>query len=430
MSLQIARQQSRPPPPAAGSAAASRTRTRVTRAAGRPAALAGLDIMQPLVADVGIAVTKFAACVVLGCAHCRLPRSCVREDATISPAVSPHGKHWVSRGVQPQWSLVWPVRGRPSPRMPLAGSGSGLAGDARDRDPAGRNQADSRLIHSCRTPQSRAAPANYGYGPTEAVRDRAQQPQHDGRSAALRAGSSAGIVSNRSPGSHTGRVRSSSPRSNPFHGLDGIEDTRARHDAPSPRPVRPRAMPEPRRQGTPPSDTRGRTFLPLVRAGNADPDTRSACRTDDARASGEFRADHGGVSEFNPRKAAGSTRGSRLVTRNTCWRCMMASLAWAPAAKAGLRSRSGRRLDTSGLQQCVAASGLRRRPPNWTSAARHLCRRVPRLPGRRRIAHSTAWSLPVAANRPRTFMTASPSPAGRTGPAGCQNCAIGLDLAF
>jgi hypothetical protein len=105
---------------------------------------------------------------------------------------------------------------------------------------AWRNRADSRLIHSRRTPQSRAGPANSGYSPTETVRNRAQQPQHDGRSAAVRAGSSAGIVSNGSPGSHTGRVRPSSPRSNPFHGLDGIEDTRTRHDAPSPGPSAPR----------------------------------------------------------------------------------------------------------------------------------------------------------------------------------------------
>jgi hypothetical protein len=156
---------------------------------------------------------------------------------------------------------------------------------------AWHNQADSRLIHSRRTPQSRPAPANYGSSPTEAVWNRAQQPQHDGSGAAVRAGSSAGIVSNGSPGSHTGRVRPSSPRGNLLHGLDGIEDTRARHNAPSPGPSAPRAMPRPRvtghatlrwhREGFPPSGKR---------AGNADPDTRSVCRTDDARASGEFPA--------------------------------------------------------------------------------------------------------------------------------------------
>jgi hypothetical protein len=74
-------------------------------------------------------------------------------------------------------------------------------------------------------------------------------PQHEGRSAAVRAGSSASIVSNGSPGSHTGCFGPSRPRSNPFHGLDGIEDTRARHDAPSPGPSVPRAMPQHRVTG-------------------------------------------------------------------------------------------------------------------------------------------------------------------------------------
>jgi hypothetical protein len=114
---------------------------------------------------------------------------------------------------------------------------------------AWHNQADSCLIHSRRTPQSRAAPANYGYRPTGAVPNRAQQPRHDGSSAAVRAGSSAGTVSDGSPGSHTGRVSPRSPRSNPFHGLDGIEDTRARHNAPSPGPSAPWARPRPRVAG-------------------------------------------------------------------------------------------------------------------------------------------------------------------------------------
>ena len=54
----------------------------------------------------------------------------------------------------------------------------------------------------------------------------------------MRAGSSGGIVSDRRPGRRSGRVSSCSPHGNPFHGLDGIEDTRTRHDAPFPRPVR------------------------------------------------------------------------------------------------------------------------------------------------------------------------------------------------
>ena len=57
--------------------------------------LAGLDVMQPLVADLGVALTNFAAqeffCllfrrraraagVVLGIAHCCLPGGCARGD--------------------------------------------------------------------------------------------------------------------------------------------------------------------------------------------------------------------------------------------------------------------------------------------------------------------------------------------------------------
>jgi hypothetical protein len=95
-----------------------------------------------------------------------------------------------------------------------------------NRGTAWHNQADSCLVHSRRTPRWPAALANYACSPTEAVRNRLQHPQHDGRSAAVRAGSSAGIVSNRSPGSHTGRVSPGRPRSNPFHGLDGTASSR------------------------------------------------------------------------------------------------------------------------------------------------------------------------------------------------------------
>ena len=161
-----------------------------------------------------------------------------------------------------------PGGGRATTRC--TGSQGGTAGRGTYSRPAGtawQNRADSRLIHSRRTPQSRAVRANYGYSPTEAVPNHSPHPQHDGRSAAVRAGSSAGIVSNGSPGSHTRRVRPSSPRSNPFHGLDGIEDTRARHDAPSPGPSAPRAMPQHRATGHATQRwQRGRTFLPLVKS--------------------------------------------------------------------------------------------------------------------------------------------------------------------
>ena len=87
--------------------------------------LTSLHVMQPLVADLGITLTKFAACLVLGGAHRRLPAGWVREDATISAAASPQGKHWVSRGVQPSspWSGSFRIRRFPAHcHVPLAGA--------------------------------------------------------------------------------------------------------------------------------------------------------------------------------------------------------------------------------------------------------------------------------------------------------------------
>src|SRR5580693_4585544 len=47
----------------------------------------------------------------------------------------------------------------------------------------------------------------------------------------IRVGSSQRLAINRPPGRRVGR---SGPRSSPFHSLDGIEDTRTRHDIPPP----------------------------------------------------------------------------------------------------------------------------------------------------------------------------------------------------
>jgi hypothetical protein len=79
--------------------------------------------------------------------------------------------------------------------------------------------------------QPPAAPASLGRGAADAVAHRGQHPPRTVGDAALRAGNSSGLTSNRSPGRHVGRSR---PRGSSFHGLDGVVDTRARHDAPSP----------------------------------------------------------------------------------------------------------------------------------------------------------------------------------------------------
>ena len=189
----------------------------------------------------------------------RLPGS------AIGPRAGPPAAEFPALAVclRPERKLRVQVRGRFLPGGGRAtarctGSQGGVAGRGTYSRAQRHRMAQpgaSCLIHSRRTPRSRAAEANFAYSPAEAARNRAQHPQHDGRGAAVRTGSSAGFISNCSPGRHTGRVSSSSPRSNPFHGLEGIEDTRARHDAPSPRPVRTAGH---ALQGSPSSDGRGR----------------------------------------------------------------------------------------------------------------------------------------------------------------------------
>jgi hypothetical protein len=164
---------------------------------------------------------------------CRSPNGAASPRSAIGPRAAPPAAEFpaLCRVLRPERKLQGQVRGRFLPGGGRAttrctGSQGGVPGRgtySRALRHCLAQAGDSRLIHSRGTPQSRAAPANYGHRPTEAVPNRAQHPQHDGSSAAARAGSRAGIVSNGSPGSHTGRVSPHIPRSNPFHGR-GADD--------------------------------------------------------------------------------------------------------------------------------------------------------------------------------------------------------------
>src|SRR5262252_1779464 len=83
------------------------------------------------------------------------------------------------------------------------------------------------LVRLGRAAQPSAAPS--GSAPAAACPKpyRSQHPPPQGDDAALRAG-------NRSPGRPTSHAIGGSPHSDPLHGLDSVEDTRTRHDAPSP----------------------------------------------------------------------------------------------------------------------------------------------------------------------------------------------------
>jgi hypothetical protein len=80
----------------------------------------------------------------------------------------------------------------------------------------------------------RPAQANPARSATDAVPRRGQHPPPKRPDAAIRVHSSGGPVTSRPPGGHAGPAS----RGSPLHGPDGIQDTQARHDAPSPRPAR------------------------------------------------------------------------------------------------------------------------------------------------------------------------------------------------
>jgi hypothetical protein len=111
------------------------------------------------------------------------------------------------------------------------------------------------LVRPGRAAQSAAAAASYAPGTSGAAAHRGQHPPCEGGHAAAGAASSKRLVIHCPPGRHPAGVSRGSPRSSPFHGLDGVQDTRARHDAPSPRSVRapPARRQRRRRENRPPS---------------------------------------------------------------------------------------------------------------------------------------------------------------------------------
>jgi hypothetical protein len=125
-----------------------------------------------------------------------------------------------------------------------------------------------RLVRTRRAADPPAAPASRARSTADAALHRGQHPPCQGGGPAIGAGASRGFAISRWPGGPTGSV---SPCDRPFHGLDDVEDTRARHDAPSPvqsctgtaqpcrhrglRPHAPQARRQRQRRSLPPSST-------------------------------------------------------------------------------------------------------------------------------------------------------------------------------
>src|SRR4029077_5473846 len=65
--------------------------------------LTGLHVMQSLVADLGVALTKLAACEVLGCAHYRLPGVVSGMTLRSQPPHHPRGTPWVPAQGTSRW---------------------------------------------------------------------------------------------------------------------------------------------------------------------------------------------------------------------------------------------------------------------------------------------------------------------------------------
>jgi hypothetical protein len=113
--------------------------------------------------------------------------------------------------------------------------------------------------------------------------DCGQHAPYTGGDVAMRAGSGKRPAVSRPPGRCAGRVSRGGPRSRPFYGLDGVEDTRTRHDlppplSPAPRPrrvgagVRARARPPQARS----TDGAGSTFFSDPEPSAPAPDTNAA----------------------------------------------------------------------------------------------------------------------------------------------------------
>jgi hypothetical protein len=131
-----------------------------------------------------------------------------------------------------------------------------------------------------------------------AVPHRCQHPPHEGGGAAMGAGSSGGFAITRLPSGHTGRASRSGPRGRPFHGLDSVEDTRARHDAPSPYSPAPR----PRRR---------LAFRGLR------PRTPQACRQRQRGENPPRSTEEPGPAQIRKRLPNGSAVGPAIWDRNT-----------------------------------------------------------------------------------------------------------------
>jgi hypothetical protein len=132
-----------------------------------------------------------------------LDRSCARTGllqagVTADHAATRQRPSPVAPG-QPQ------CRSRPSPRYLLCPSGTAQSPAATDS-----SARSATVVH------------------------RGQHLPGAGGDAAIGAACGGGLGISRSPGRRPGRASRRGPRGSPFHGLDGVEDARTWHDAPSP----------------------------------------------------------------------------------------------------------------------------------------------------------------------------------------------------
>src|SRR5215469_15422422 len=130
-------------------------------------------------------------------------------------------------------------RGIPPPRSITVTIGAAAGHGTRGPQPvpsllAGARRLGPALVRPRRAPQPPAAPAAAARGAVGAMPHRGGEPLPEGRPSATGAHSLRHVMAVGSAGRHRRAARLGSPRGGAFHGLHNVEETRARHDAPSP----------------------------------------------------------------------------------------------------------------------------------------------------------------------------------------------------
>ena len=199
---------------------------------------------------------------------------------------------------------------------------------------------------------------------TDAVAHRGECPLQDGGGAAISAASPAGLVINRSSSDrHTGGISGSTPASSHFHGLDDVEGTRARHDAPSQKSVL-----HPDR-----ATARALSHMPAVSAPQGPPSAQEdlpPCRTERATLILIRDRLRNGPSARGPRRSVRRARRrplparaqqekrnrDRCLSHNLICRDGMSSRPCTIAEVHGLRRSLGRIMRDLRLWECLSPS--------------------------------------------------------------------------